>query len=293
MTAICAVAGFSPMLLQTNSYIVPKDKRSEHTRLLRKFRQTLTRLGCESFEVFEQVGANWAMGESTGRFVQIIRFRDRQQQQQVQGAEKQDPAAQQLIADFCALINFPYQQQQGLFAVGFYSSALPVAQAKVSSRGVPASGPATPAVESTKIETSATAGGMVPPPPDTAIELPTSPTSPTAVPDEENPTLLNFAALAPVEDEAEPLRLTPADEDVVESELPPDESSSAVTTAESSPNGEHPGAFSDAPEAMLDLVHSSEPDADILSDSDREAILGELTGDDAAPEDADRTTRTS
>src|SRR5215218_7172452 len=51
------------MLLQTNSYIVPKDRRSEHTRLLRRFRQTLTRLGAEHFEVYEQVGANFASGE--------------------------------------------------------------------------------------------------------------------------------------------------------------------------------------------------------------------------------------
>ena len=26
-----------PMLLQTNSYIVPKDKRAEHSRLLQRF----------------------------------------------------------------------------------------------------------------------------------------------------------------------------------------------------------------------------------------------------------------
>src|SRR5207302_9713660 len=32
-----------------------------------------------------------------------------------------------LIAEFCDLINYPYQQQQGQFAVGFYSSVLPVA----------------------------------------------------------------------------------------------------------------------------------------------------------------------
>lgn len=126
------------MLLQTNSYVVPKDKRSEHTRLLRKFRQTLLRLGCDSFEVFEQVGANWATGESTGRFVQIMRFRDRAQQLEVQEAEKRDPIAQQLIQEFCALINFPYQQQQGLFAVGFYNSALPVAPPKVATPQRPA-----------------------------------------------------------------------------------------------------------------------------------------------------------
>src|SRR4051794_28184574 len=100
------------MLLQTNSYIVPKDKRAEHARLLRRFRQTLARLGCEHFEVYEQVGSNWSGSETTGRYVQIMRFRDRRHQQQVQAAERSDPQAQGVIREFCALINFPYQQQQ-------------------------------------------------------------------------------------------------------------------------------------------------------------------------------------
>src|SRR5262245_21673236 len=107
------------MLLQTNSYIVPKDRRAEHSRLLARFRQTLAKLGCDHFEAYEQVGANWAGGETTGRFVQIMRFRDRQHQQQVQAAERKDPSAQQLIKEFCELINLPYQQQQGLFAMGY------------------------------------------------------------------------------------------------------------------------------------------------------------------------------
>ncbi|MDQ3441287.1 MAG: hypothetical protein M3478_13150 [Planctomycetota bacterium] len=120
------------MLLQTNSYIVPKEKRAEHTRLVRRFRQTLGRLGCEHFEVYEQVGSNWGSGETTGRFVHIMRFRDRKHQLAVQSAERNDPAAQALIAEFCELINFPYQQQQGLFAVGFYHSVLPVASPRAS-----------------------------------------------------------------------------------------------------------------------------------------------------------------
>ena len=119
------------MLLQTNSYVVPKEKRAEHARMVRKFRQTLARLGCDQFGVFEQVGANWSGGETTGRFVQMMRFRDRKHQLSVQNAEKQDAPAQQLIAEFCELINFPYQQQQGLFAVGFYQSVLPVAPARL------------------------------------------------------------------------------------------------------------------------------------------------------------------
>lgn len=119
------------MILQTNSYIVPKDKRSEHSRLVARFRQCLARLGCDHFECYEQVGTNWSNAESSGRFVQIMRFRDRKQQQKVQGAERSDPAAQTLIKEFCDLINFPYQQQQGLFVVGFYSSVMPVAPARV------------------------------------------------------------------------------------------------------------------------------------------------------------------
>ena len=115
------------MLLQSNSYMVPKEKRAEHARLVRKFRQTLARLGCDQFDVFEQVPTNWGSGETTGRFVQMMRFRDRKHQLAVQAAEKGDAGAQQLIAEFCELINFPYQQQQGLFAVGFYQSVLPVA----------------------------------------------------------------------------------------------------------------------------------------------------------------------
>jgi hypothetical protein len=119
------------MLLQTNSYIVPKDKRTEHSRLIVRFRQTLARLGCDHFEAYEQVGANWSPTEATGRFVQIMRFRDRKHQQQVQAAERSDPGAQALIKEFCELINFPYQQQQGLFAVGFYTSVLPAATPRI------------------------------------------------------------------------------------------------------------------------------------------------------------------
>ncbi len=121
------------MLLQTNSYIVPKEKRAEHARLLTRFRQTLAKLGCDHFEAYEQVGANWGSGESTGRFVQIMRFRDKKHQQEVHAAERTDASAQTLIKEFCDLINLPYQQQQGLFAMGFYMSVLAVAPTRVPS----------------------------------------------------------------------------------------------------------------------------------------------------------------
>lgn len=144
------------MLLQTNSYIVPKEKRAEHARLIRRFRQTLARLGCDSFEIYEQVGHNWSSGE-TGRFVQIMRFRDRRHQLAVQGAERTDATAQALIAEFCELINFPYQQQQGLFAVGFYQGVLPMNLSRVEEvveEEEPLSGEVVPADESGETEPS-------------------------------------------------------------------------------------------------------------------------------------------
>ena len=120
------------MLLQTNAYFVPPEKRTEHARLLQRFRHCLARLGCDQFECYEQTGTNWTAGESKNRFIQIMRFRDRKHQQQVQAAERNDPQAQSLIKEFCELINFPYQQQQGYFAVGFYTSVLPVAALRIA-----------------------------------------------------------------------------------------------------------------------------------------------------------------
>jgi hypothetical protein len=118
------------MLLQTNSYIVPKEKRAEHKHLMQRFRQVLARIGCDHFEVFEQVGANWAGGETSGRFVQLMKFRDRKHCQAVQQAERSDPAAQALVRDFCELINFPYQEQQGLFAHGYYNAVVEPSKAR-------------------------------------------------------------------------------------------------------------------------------------------------------------------
>jgi hypothetical protein len=140
------------MLLQTNSYIVPREKRMEHARLLRRFRQVLLRLGCDHFEVFEQVGANWSSNDTSGRFVQIMHFRDRKHQLAIQAAERSDPTAQSLLKEFCELINLPYQQQQGLFAVGFYTSFLrmpqrtdtPVATVQAAPESPPQSEPELP-----------------------------------------------------------------------------------------------------------------------------------------------------
>jgi len=118
------------MLLQTNSYVVPMDKRQEHERLIRRIRQALLRIGCDQFEVYEQVGGNWAAIKGGGRFIQIMRFRDRQHHHEIQEAEKNDPSIQQLINEFMELIDLPSQQDQGLFAMGHYSriSATPPAE---------------------------------------------------------------------------------------------------------------------------------------------------------------------
>lgn len=112
------------MLMQTNSYIVPSDKRVEHAHLMRRFRQALLRIGCDQFEVYEQVGAEFGRLRENSRFVQILRFRDRKHHESVQAAERKDPAAQDLIREFCELVDLEYQRGQSLFAVGFYSSIL-------------------------------------------------------------------------------------------------------------------------------------------------------------------------
>ena len=134
----------SLMLLQTNSYVVPKEKQAEHTRLMRRFRQTMARLGCDAFDVFEQVGPVWSPLKTGGRFIQMIRFRDRKHHQQVQAAERGDAAAQQLIKDFCNLIDFPYQQEQGLFASGFYTGVLTPTGATESATPDAAAAPESP-----------------------------------------------------------------------------------------------------------------------------------------------------
>ena len=112
------------MLLQTNSYVVPRDRRAEHDRLVRRIRQAMLRLGCDLFDVYEQVGPNWTPQRGNDRFIQMMRFRDRRHHQQVQAAERSDPAVQQLIREFCTLINLPQQQEGGLFAVGFYAGVV-------------------------------------------------------------------------------------------------------------------------------------------------------------------------
>jgi hypothetical protein len=110
------------MLVQTNSYIVPRDRRIEHDRLMRRMTQVLARLGCPSFEVYEQMTPGWGPTRGDVRCVQVLRFRDRQHHQAVQEAERADPAAQELVREFCALVGLEAQQAQGLFLTEYLAS---------------------------------------------------------------------------------------------------------------------------------------------------------------------------
>jgi len=132
------------MLLQTNSYIVPPEKRDEHAGLMKRFAQILRRLGCEQFDVIEQLGPNWSAGD-VGRCVQLMHFRDRNHQQQVQSAEASDAEAQALIAEFVELLDIGYQQEQGYFATGYYESILPGGNVSAHGGSTAETGEATPA----------------------------------------------------------------------------------------------------------------------------------------------------
>lgn len=106
------------MLLQTNSYFVPKDKRTEHARLVKRFGALMNRLGC-AFETYEQAGPNWS-NEVGGRFVQIMKFRDETHQKAVRDAEQSDAGAQDLVREFCELIDYARQTQQGMATTAYY-----------------------------------------------------------------------------------------------------------------------------------------------------------------------------
>jgi hypothetical protein len=128
------------MLLQTNSYIVPKEKRTEHARLIKRFRALMHRLGCDDFDVCEQTGPNWVT-ETGGRFVQLMKFRDEAHQKAVRAAEQADPSAQDLVREFCDLVDYGYQQQQGIATTAFYRSLLSIAQSRLAGPETTATAP--------------------------------------------------------------------------------------------------------------------------------------------------------
>ena len=98
------------MLIQTQSYLVPADVRGDHARLLRQIRVCMRRLGgtIEFYE--EEVG-----GRGRGRFVHLMRFRDRGHLQAVRHAEEDDDKAQRLIRRLSELVDLPRQVETGTF----------------------------------------------------------------------------------------------------------------------------------------------------------------------------------
>lgn len=109
------------MLMQTNSYFVPAEKRTEHERIMRRFREILRRLGCDNFEVYELNGSSFSASDGAGRFLQVMKFRDRHHHHTVRDAERHDQQAQDLIREFCDLVDYSYQHDQGLATIHYYT----------------------------------------------------------------------------------------------------------------------------------------------------------------------------
>jgi hypothetical protein len=269
------------MLLQTNSYVVPKEKRVEHARLVRRFRQALARHGCDQFEVYEQTGTNWSSDQTSGRFVQVLRFRDRREQLAVQAAERNDPVCQAIIAEFCELINFPYQQQQGLFAIGYYSSVLGPTKALPQQASV-----AEPAAVSDQVTTPAPAN---PPVAQEVMfgEIPLEGPDATAAPHQamvDQPVGKNGESLgAPPETGAETL-----DEMIKrrfgELAVAPVEEPGATQTMEKGPNGQHespPSTGSGIGEVLDAVSHEDfDFDASVLAPSSQQETVHPTPGSD-------------
>ena len=111
------------MLLQTNSYLVPRARRDAHARLMRRFAACFRRLGSD-LEVYEQADGpefrpRGRDAEST-RFVQMMRFRDRDHQRQVRDREQSDAEAKGLIAEFVELVDLARQGREGQYAGSYY-----------------------------------------------------------------------------------------------------------------------------------------------------------------------------
>lgn len=120
----CGRITMAPMLLQTHSYFVPSEHRDEHAKLMASFASILKRLGVEHFQVYEQVGDDFAAESATGRFVQTIGFRDAAHRLKIQELEVRDPEARRILVVFSTLIDLPMQREQGLFSASYYASLL-------------------------------------------------------------------------------------------------------------------------------------------------------------------------
>lgn len=273
------------MLLQTNSYIVPKEKRSEHARLMRRFKQVLGKLGCDMFEIYEQVGPNWNGTDTSGRYVQIMRFRDRKHQVAVQNAERNDPNAQALIAEFCDLVNFPYQQQQGFFAVGFYNSVLPTPTSKVE----PLERQEEPSADPDLVEAASFAQATVPPEPEPSMSAAGDFGPPAEMVEGELVSQAHYPPTATTEPEPEPISPTPEEleDPLMESATGPTDESTALAELPETLDGESGGLESESvrpEEIAADRESAGEPFAPEATDS--ESLAMETSDDPSAIDEA-------
>ncbi len=115
------------MLLQTNSYLVPRDRLRAHDLLMSRFRQCFERMGLPSsdFDVFRQAGEGFTSDRTTPgvRCVQMMRFRDRDHFNTVRQTEEGDAEAKRLVDELCRLVDLPAQQRTGHFGGAFYTAA--------------------------------------------------------------------------------------------------------------------------------------------------------------------------
>ena len=128
------------MLLQTNSYLVPRDRLAAHDELMARFRRCFERLGVRAgqFEVYRQTSDDFAEDRSIPavRCVQMMRFATTDEHEQVRNREFDDPEAQSLIIELSRLVDLPAQQRSGHFGGGFYSDRLDDAEPEAAAEAL-------------------------------------------------------------------------------------------------------------------------------------------------------------
>ncbi len=114
------------MLLQTNSYLVPRDRMAAHDELMRRFAACFARLGVAegAFELFRQTSAEYRPDTAAAaqRVTQILRFDDRKQQEAVHEAEAHDAEAAALVGELRKLVDLDEQAARGHFTSSYYAS---------------------------------------------------------------------------------------------------------------------------------------------------------------------------
>ncbi|MEM7808642.1 MAG: hypothetical protein AAF561_11060 [Planctomycetota bacterium] len=116
------------MLLQTNSYLVPRHRLREHDDLMRQFVACFRRLGVAdgAFEVFQSLDHEYRQHDNQPhqRITQILRFRDHDQQQAVHRAEASDPEAAELVEKLRRLVDLDEQAARKQFTSNYYGQII-------------------------------------------------------------------------------------------------------------------------------------------------------------------------